>query len=235
MMLGLIVQTAAQQSSKARPLAEDLAARSDTQGRSLLANLMSSWVLQDADGALTWALERDSALDPALLGNAAASLADRDAAMAATYLARIPLQYRDVWITRMAGPYGRNNLDGAVNWIAQFRGQPVYDQAFTQLVTQAALSNPSGAGQLLVSAGAEVQRNAAVAVAAPWARQDPEATARWAVTLSDMEAREQALARVAQVLAQQSPEAAGAMLDARVSDAAARRRIEALAGLDQAR
>lgn len=234
MMLGLVVQTAAQQTSTAKPLAEELAARSDTQGRNLLANLMAGWVTQDPDGALSWLTERESELDPALLGNAAAALAGRDAATAAAWVERIPARYRDVWITRMAGPYGQNNLDGAAAWLAQFRGEPVYDAAFVQLVTQGAQSNPSAAGQLLITAGAEQQRAAGRAVATSWARRDTQAAAQWALSLSDSAAREQALAAVVQAMAQRSPDEAQALLDRRISDDESRQRIAALAGLDAA-
>src|SRR5690606_3277769 len=103
---GLIPMVAAQQSSSARSLAEALAERNDTQGRGLLASFMSNWMQLDADAALAWTLERPSDLDPGVLGNAAAMLANRDLAEAASYLEQIPPAYREVWITRMAGAYG---------------------------------------------------------------------------------------------------------------------------------
>jgi hypothetical protein len=228
---GLIPMVAAQESSRAKSLAEALADRNDTQGRGLLANLMSNWMQLDAEAALAWILERPSDLDAGVLGNAAATLANRDLALAASYLERIPPAYRDVWITRMAGSHARNDLDGALNWIAQFQGRAVYEQAYGQLVSQAAQANPERAARLLTSASGEVQRGAASAVAMSWARQDPDAAARWALTLGDTNAREQALGSVTRMLAQRSPEEARALLDARVRDPDMRQRIAEQAGL----
>ena len=235
MLLGLIIQTAAVDPNRALKLAEDLAANDDAQSRTYLANLMSTWVARDAEAALGWALERESVLDPALLGNAAAGLANRDPGAAAGYVEQLPAQFRDVWITRMAGPYGRNNLDEAVNWIGQYRGQPVYEQAFTQLISQAAQSNPESAAQLLVSEPAQVQRNSVGAVATSWARQDPDAAARWAAALNDATARDQGLVSVLQlVMRQDSADEARALLEARVSDPDMRARIGEQAGLGDA-
>jgi hypothetical protein len=236
MLLGLIVQAAAQDPNLVQPLAETLAARDDPQSGSLLSNLMTSWVTTDADGALSWMLESDAEFDPAVVGNAAARLAQRDPATAVSYLERMPPQYRDVWITRTAGPYGRSDLDAAVNWVGQYRGQPVFEQAYTQLVSQAAQADPQAAAQLLSQESVQMQRSAAGPVATNWARQDADAAARWAVALNDANAREQGITNVVRVVArQQSAEEARALLMARVSDVELRARVEEQAGLGEAR
>lgn len=236
MLLTLIVQTAAVDPERAQSLAENLAASDKPEDRTYLSNLMTTWVGLDPEAALGWALERESSLDPALLGNAAARLASRDPAAAAAYVERMPsAEYRDVWITRMAGSYGRSNLDEAVSWLGQYRGQAVFEQAYPQLISQAAGADPQAAARLLSSASSQVQRNAAAAVATSWAQQDPDAAVRWALGLGDETARDQGLVSAVQLVSRsESPEAATALLELRVSDPELQLRIAEQAGLSPA-
>jgi hypothetical protein len=232
MILGLLVQTAAQDPNQARSMADSLAERSDRRSSTFLANLLSNWMGRDTEGVLSWVVESNAELDPALLGNAAAQLAERDPRAAAGYVERIPERYREAWITRTAGPYGRNDLDGALNWIAPYRGQSVFDAAYSQLIMQAARTNPRRAAQLLEQEGDALQLAAAASVASSWAEQDDDAAIRWADGLGDDDLRIQTLVSVARMVARQkSPEDARALLEARVEEDEIRERVGQEAGL----
>jgi hypothetical protein len=193
---------------KAAAVAAELSTRADAQSRSLLGNVVSTWSMTDPDGALEWALAEESGVDPGLLGSVAERMAQSDPLTAASYVERIPAEHRDTWIVRMAGPYGRRDANAAVEWLAQFRGRPVYEQAVGQIATASAQTDPEGAARLLLTAGADVQRGAANGVAVNWSRRDPTAAARWATGLADAGARDLAIRGVAQGWAANDPAAA---------------------------
>lgn len=197
MLLGAVVTLAAQEPGRAAALASELVPRNDGQSRSMLSNLISGWVQQDARSALDWILEQGSDLDATVLGITASSLANRDVALAADFLERIPSEFRDVWVTSMAGAYGRNDPAGGLDWIAQFAGEAVYEPAYSQLVMQAAISDPAAASRMLASASIDLQRSAASIVGASWARQDPAGAAAWALALPDPPARAAAVGGLA--------------------------------------
>lgn len=148
LMQGAVLQLVTQDSAQAARVATTLADRGRASDAAMLANLMSNWVQQSPEPALEWLATRTD-LQPFTISTAAVNLANRDAAMAARYLARIPAAYRYEWIVRIAGPYARSDLEAALTWIGQFEGQEVFDDAYSQLVSHVASADSSAARELL--------------------------------------------------------------------------------------
>src|SRR5690606_17665927 len=144
----------------------------------------------------------------ALVANIGSQLAARDAKTAVQYLERLTADQRRIWFPLVAGPYARQDPHSAAGWIVQFQGQEGYDAVMRQVVTQSALTDPTGAAGLLSIAPAEVQKSTADRVASAWARADLAAAGRWAVALSDASARTSAVAAVADPWAGRDPVAA---------------------------
>jgi hypothetical protein len=111
----------------------------------------------------------------------------------------------------VAGPYARYDPQGALTWLATFKGEPVYDAAFPQVVSQAAQSDPRAAARMLdesppsgSAAGSLVSR-----VASVWARQEPAAAIEWALRRADAPQRTTAVQAAATSWAQRDASAAG--------------------------
>src|SRR5690606_23942572 len=94
-------------------------------------------------------------------------------------------------------PYGRADPTNALRWLERYQGQAGYDVALRQMATQAAQTDARAAAAMLERASPDVQFGAAPTVASNWARNEPEAATRWAVTLTDPRARASALSTAA--------------------------------------
>lgn len=197
LMMSLVASQAAQDPREARDLADKLAAKTDAQSKNMLSRVVSAWAQRDPDTALDWVLANGTAADAAVLGNMARTLASRDAVSAAATTSRLPPALRAAWIAQIAGPYARNDAQGALRWLEQYRGQEGYDVGLRQIVGQAAQTDPRAAASMLERASPEVQLGAAQAVAMSWARNEPEAATRWAMSLSDARARASAIGAAA--------------------------------------
>lgn len=172
-----------------RSFADRLLAQDNIQSASALSRLIGTWMDQDPERALDWVLANDAALDRNMLSNAATSLSRSDPQTAASYVSRIPEEFRATWITQVASGYGLVDPAGALAWVAQFQGQDFYDAAYSSIVVASAQSDVRTAADRVARADADVQLRAGQAVAQIYANQDPRAAARWAIALSDERAR----------------------------------------------
>jgi len=188
-----IASSAGRDPDQAAKLADRLLGQTGLQAASSMERLMSTWIQQDEESALAWLVANGDEVNASVVGNAAQSLARRDPVAAAGYIDRLPPSSRGTWMAQVAGPYAAYDPAGAMGWLAQYRGQDGYDVAFRQLIVQSAQADPRAAAGMLSQAGPTVQLGAASQVASVWARQDPQAAARWADGLSDAEARASAV------------------------------------------
>jgi hypothetical protein len=188
-------------------IASQLLERGDERSMDLLGRMTNTWVGYDPGGALDWMLASGE-IDPFIAANIGGQLAQRDAKAAAAYTERLPEELRMPWLQQIASEYARQDAAGATGWIAQFQGQPGYDDMLGQAIVQAAQTDPQSAAQMLLLASGEMQRNVAGSVASGWARSDLAGAARWAVGLRDASAREAALNTVGNSWAYRDPQAA---------------------------
>src|SRR5690606_8157119 len=182
-------------------------------------------------------------------------LAGRDPALAASYTQRVPERLRSAWITPVAGAYARQDVDAALQWVAQFEREPGYADAYARVATQLAQTDPAAAARLL-SAVPDAEARAAGSVAAAWARRDAAAAMQWALGLpsgatrdnalasmlsasaaaresaavlaafSSDAARQSAFARAIPTIAREDREAAQRLLETHVTDPALRRQLD---------
>lgn len=193
----LVASRATQDPREARKVANELVGKQDAQSKAMLARVVSAWVQREPDAALEWALSQGAAVDVNTIGNMARTFATRDGAAAAAYTDRLPPQLRSAWLAQVAGPYGRADPTNALRWLERYQGQAGYDVALRQMATQAAQTDARAAAAMLERASPDVQFGAAPTVASNWARNEPEAATRWAVTLTDPRARASALSTAA--------------------------------------
>jgi hypothetical protein len=157
---------------------------------------LATWAELDPEGALRWLVGRDT-VDPDLVDIVATRFAARDAEAAAAAVYRVPEPLQSVWINSIAASYAaRTDAAKALAWIAQFRGQPGYDDWVTTVVETAVGRDPEAAARLLALGDASVQRNTPY-VAQQWASLDPVRAAEWAAALANAEQRSAATRIVA--------------------------------------
>lgn len=194
-----IASQAALEPSKTAQIAQILSARADSASQEALGALLEQWSLSDTERALAWAEAKSASaeVDGALLIGMAKLLAGRDAVAAAAFAERLPPNVRASWIAQVAGPYARNDVEGALAWLARYQGEPGYDPAMLQIVAQTAQTDPRAAARIVESASADVQTGMAQQVVSQWARQDPQAAAQWAAGLGETRARASAVATAA--------------------------------------
>ena len=185
-----------------------LAHEDDPGAAAVLSRLTGVWMLSDPASAFDWMVSSDAARDPVLIAATARALAERDARSAAAYADRLPMQTRNIWLQEVLPRYGRQDPEGASNWIFQLSGDPGYESMFSQVVQQAAMTNPETAAGLLQAASDDLQQAVAPAVASAWAARDLRKAAQWAVTIANAGARNAATAQVASSWAYRDPEAA---------------------------
>jgi hypothetical protein len=154
----------------------DTALRSNT-----LRQLLTVWSSTAPDAALDWLTTHDLDIQGTYL-QVGQQLARNSPARAAELTARIPAAARGEWIQGVAEGYAQSDPQGAVAWLAQYRGDPAYSGAVGAVAASLARTDPAAAARLLDTAsdsGAGAAR-AGVPVATLYAQRDPQAAASWA-------------------------------------------------------
>lgn len=189
-------------------LANRLVAVDSRQATSALRNLVGNWMQQDPARAVEWVFEHDLALGATVIGPAANAMSRADPVAAADYVENVPQEYRSVWITQVAPGYAAHDMNAAIAWLDQFRGEEVYANALRQAVAASAERDPQAAAEFLARATPEVQMGAATQVANALARRDPQEAAAFAGSLQDPHVRSEAVAQTVSVWARTDIDAA---------------------------
>lgn len=178
--------------------------------QSALQMLTQRWAAEDSAGALDWMLAHTDRVGARAFAQVAQQLAQQDPTTAALYTAQIPKQARDQWITAVAGSYAQYDAQGALAWIAQFRGQPEYDAAASAVAQHLAQFDPQAAASLVqnVEHPSNATFNAAAGVALQMAQSNPRGASQWAFSLKDAQTRQAALRAVVQRWAAEDAESA---------------------------
>jgi hypothetical protein len=166
----------------------------------VIGNLVSMWSSTDADDAVRWMLANAERIPRRAFLQAAQQFGHHNPLAAASYTERVPAELRGLWIGTVAQGYARTDLDGAIGWVAQYRGQPGYEAAVAAIAQHGAGNDGPAAARLLATI--DISRpefvNAATAVAVQWALQDPREATAWAAELPNSEARPSVVAAAMQ-------------------------------------
>jgi hypothetical protein len=209
-------------------VAEVLLRWDDSRSTIALGRLLSSWLPDDPDAALDWAIANRGKFNAQMFGMIAQNFASRDAAAAVAQVERLPAELRDDWIASIIVPYVRSSPRAALEWLTRYRGQPIYEQTLRQIAARGADRDPRTLAQLVSQASAGTQLEAASAVAAALSTLDEAEAARWAQGLSDARARQQAILTLVPRIALRNSAEAQQLVDAYVTDPAERQRAHAM-------
>jgi hypothetical protein len=166
-----------------RRLADELAGWTNAASIPALEELISAWIRDMPDDALTWMTENDAVLTNMMRLRAARSLATSDVETAARVTSRVPAASRSVWIAEVAVAQAASDLNRALATAAELRGSSDYDGAYQRILRAGAASDPTAVARMLGNPPV----NAALAghVARAWAVRDPLAALEWAMKLED--------------------------------------------------
>jgi hypothetical protein len=198
-------------------IAERLSGVDSAAVTTIFDNFMNDWATDDPVAAYDWAIANPERLTSSALAFVARELAGARPELAMEAADRLPPNTRGLWIGMVAGEMGRGNLDGALQWISRYQGQPVYQEAFGRVLESASLSgaveDPASLALLLDRQSADVRANSIAVVANAWAEHDPVAAAAWveraSLTGAGEERRHAAILNVAARWADRDADAAG--------------------------
>jgi hypothetical protein len=215
-------------------IADVLLTWDDSRSTIVLGSLLSRWLPEDPDAAVDWAIANSGKFNTRMLGVIAQNFASRDASAAVAQVDRLPADLRDDWISAIMIPYLRSDPRAALDWLARYRGQAVYEPTLRQIAMVAADRDPRALAQLVSQASAGLQLDAAPAVASALSTLDEAEAARWAESLSDARARQQAILTLVPTLARRNSAQAQRLVEAYITDPVERQRalaiIERVAG-----
>jgi hypothetical protein len=146
----IVMRGASAGSENVARMAERVLALSDSSIRqSALQMLTSYWANNAPREAIEWLLVNSERVGPNAFRNVAQQLGQQEPAVAALYTARIPQEARTAWIAQVAQGYARVDAQGALSWIAQFRGETGYAAGVAAIAQTSARYDPQTAARLL--------------------------------------------------------------------------------------
>ena len=225
-------------------IADRLLAIDGGQRDNIASMFLDYWANQDIDAALDWLLVNIERVPDRAYSQLAQRLAESDPSEALRRANRLPPERRDEWIRGAVVSMARRDPAGAVQWVAEFRGQSVYDTTATAVIQAAAYANPEQALTLFDSLSQQGRIDAAESVGAAWVQQDIHAARDWIHRMQAGPVRDAALKGFMSGMREEPPDAAtlslfstdGARQEAvvRILDRVARRdQAEAVRLMDQ--
>ena len=199
-------QAAMRSDADAAAMADKIIALGDQSARDgTWMRFLSMWSSRSPDGAMQWLLSNADRAPPDVFRNVGQQLGSRDPANAVTHTSRIPAAAREAWIQGVAAGYAESDALAAVDWLGQFRGEPLYARTVVAVAGVVAQRDGAAAARLLDSVAGEVDArqsmNIATVIANNWANSDPAAAAEWALVRAEPQARSMAVANVIDVWA----------------------------------
>ncbi len=173
-----------------------------------LDSLGMSWMAADPDVALEWLLDHVPSMSEAELQQAVYGFISNNPRRGAALFDSIPDRARPAWAAAVAQGYAGRDPEAASEWVAQFRGQPGFEDT-----ARFAFNNRKSDPQELLALAQdmanpiEAAHTSAMAVAR-MAEQEPATAANWAASLDDERARRRAAAYVAEAWVAQDAVAA---------------------------
>jgi hypothetical protein len=174
------------QNGATETIANRLLTIDDPQLRENMAfSVTSMWASRSPDEAMSWLLANGQDASPNVFMQVGQQLAMRDPRSAIGYTARVPAGAREQWMQGVAQGYSQSDPQGAIDWLAQFRGEEWYGAAAGAVAMNVAQRDGAAAARLLDGidrrgGNVELQRLSTL-IAVNWANQDPAAAAEWAL------------------------------------------------------
>ncbi len=165
-------------------LANLLAEGGDPEGE-MLAYLMLRWLRLEPEGATAWMTAHKSSVTTRVAQVLASNLGLEDVRSAAALTRVIPQDAIDAWIRAVGMRYGQFDLDGGLDWLAQFEGRAGYAEAMTALLFGAADSEPARVAGLIEKASVPISSLPIWTVAPLLTEADPIAAIRWATSIEN--------------------------------------------------
>jgi hypothetical protein len=165
-----------------------------------LQMLTSAWANRAPQDALNWLLANPGRATTRAIPQAGMNLARTNPTAAIGYLDRIPNELRANWLSAVAEGYAQHDARAAANWVTQHRGEQGFDAALAAVAARTAQQDPVSAARLFDSVDVTQAPDApgsARAIAATWARRDPQAAAAWAHSLAHADTAVGAVSAVA--------------------------------------
>ena len=146
----------------------------------------------DPAAALTYAGENLQDVQPWIYSNIAESFR-ADPLDAMEHIDLVPEHMRPGWIEAVATQLAQRDPAAAIDWIGQYRGQPLYTSIAPDVASNIVGENPVAALDLLATLPLERQMITSRRIARSWAETDPIAARAWVESLPPGEQRDAAL------------------------------------------
>ena len=176
-------------------IAERVLAIEDAKTREEWAQTVAGvWARADARAAVDWLVANHERVGKAAYSSAAQGIAQTDPTAGLRYSNQLPADVRDSWVDGVASMAAMNDPSGAAEWLAQFRGEPSYERAASAVVRAGAQrGDPVQVSTLFATLPEAEQVRSAAALGEAWARREPDAGTRWALSLPAGAVRDAAL------------------------------------------
>lgn len=163
-----------------------------------LDSLFDAWSQREPRESLDWLFASGADVKTEALERVAHNVAQTNPTLATSYTARVPAEARERWVRGVALGYAQKDPGAALDWVAQFRGEPAYDAGVAMIAPMLARQDPRRAADLVGSIDSAARyEGAVVSVASAWASTEPMRAAEWTLDLKPGRARDTALTTVA--------------------------------------
>ena len=125
----------------------------------IINSVVYNWANSDPDAAMAWVNSKSGTLRSDGLISIGNQLASIDPDLAASYLPQLNGKVRESWVQNITYNYSAYDLAEAVVWIENFRGESIYNNLLSSVVSQAASSDVDYALQLAQNTPVTEQRN----------------------------------------------------------------------------
>ena len=184
--LQLAVMSGLQRDDRAEDVANRVAALDDVPLRDqLVTSVVSMWSSRSPDNAMRWLLANSRDHSPTLFQQLGQQLAMQDPQRAVAYTVQVPEAARESWVQGVAHTLAQTEPQRAVDWLGEFRGQPLYARAAMSVAPMLAQQDGAAAARLVdeletIAPSVDMQRLVNVVVT-NWANYNPAAAVQWVV------------------------------------------------------
>ncbi|MGI9258265.1 MAG: hypothetical protein ACR2QQ_05490 [Gammaproteobacteria bacterium] len=171
-----------------------LSLSNDNERNNVMRQLTDRWIRSDAEQAFDW-ITTEGNLPEEYYREVISSISREDPVFAARYVDTVPVRMRAVWIASVAQNYARLDPLASLNWLEQYRDEPIYPAGVASIVHRAVEYDPNLAAELLstINDGGRNAQEAADTVARSWVMRDRSASRLWLQGLSAGPVRDAAL------------------------------------------
>lgn len=148
----------------------------------LLANALAWWAQSDPYGAIAW-IQSQETISSLAVQRMAARLATRDYGTAMALAPQFSPAVRAVWIKAVLATAAAYDVQGALDALEAFRGEPVFQDTFLQILGTA--NTMLGPAKAAAMAGTSPTPRIAGRIASDWSKIAPRDAASWALSIED--------------------------------------------------